>query len=599
VKKKIVRRFFDSQIDHNLHSLHPVLQRIYLARNVRAIDDLDYSLSKLPSPWLLWGMEEMVTILADAVINHRKIVVVADFDADGATGCAVAILGLRLLGLTNLSYVVPNRFEFGYGLTPELVEASRTENPELLLTVDNGISSLEGVNAARKLGWKVLITDHHLPGEALPEADAIVNPNLPGDEFPSKSLAGVGVMFYVLMALRTRLRDIEWFRQSGKKEPNLAQLLDFVALGTVADLVPLDRINRILVQQGLQRICANQTHPGILALLAIAKRSNDSVVSSDFAFAVAPRLNAAGRLEDMSLGIECLLTDDSEVAERYAFKLDQLNGGRREIEEKMKIDAFGLNDKMEFSRDMESVSGICLYDKGWHQGIIGILASRIKERFHRPVVAFAPTSNNEIKGSARSISGIHIRDVLCDIAAKYPDLIKSFGGHAMAAGLTLNAGDYPAFTSAFERVVDDHLSGIDRFENVYTDGVLGNEFMVLEFAETLRKSGPWGQGFPEPLFEGEFEVIQTRILKERHLKLLLKLSPENLLDGIVFFIEQPESWLRCRFVKIVYRLDVNEYRSLRTPQLMIENIEDISDKGFRASTSWDVHKGGEVQEVIL
>ncbi len=580
MKKNIVRRPLDIQIDHNLHDLHPILQRVYLARDIRATEDLDYSLSKLPSPWLLSGMEEMVTILADAVINQRKILVVADFDADGATGCAVAILGLRLLGLSNLSYIVPNRFEFGYGLTPELVEVARGENPEILVTVDNGIANLEGVDAARKLGWKVLITDHHLPGDTLPEADAIVNPNLPEDEFPSKSISGVGVMFYVLMALRMRLREMEWFRQAKIKQPNLAQLLDFVALGTVADLVPLDRINRILVQQGLQRIRANHTHPGILAMLKIAKRPAENIVSSDFAFAVAPRLNAAGRLEDMSLGIECLMADDTEVAERYAFKLDQLNGERREIEDRMKIEAFGLIDKMEFGADMASVSGICLFEKGWHQGIIGILAARIKERFHRPVVAFAPANGAQVKGSARSISGVHIRDVLCDIAAKHPDLMKTFGGHAMAAGLTLDTADYPAFTQAFDEVVNIHLNGIDRFQNVYTDGVLDDEFIALDFAQTLRKAGPWGQGFPEPLFEGDFEVIQTRILKEKHLKLLLKSSKNNLIDAIAFYIEQPESWLRCRFVKVAYRLDVNEYRNSRTLQLMIENIEDVSDRGL-------------------
>lgn len=575
---KIVRRTFDTESEHNLHHLHPVLQRIYLARDIRTADQLDHVLSKLPSPWLLSGMEEMVNHLVEAAVKQKKILVVADFDADGATGCAVAIRGLKLLGFTHIAYIVPNRFEYGYGLTPELVDAAETENPDILITVDNGIANNAGVEAARGVGWKVLITDHHLPGETLPAANAIVNPNLVGDKFPSKSLAGVGVMFYVLMGLRARLRELDWFVKTGIKEPNLAQLLDFVALGTIADVVPMDYVNRILVQQGLQRIRANHVHPGILALLKIANRSADGIVSSDLAFSVAPRLNAAGRLEDMSIGIECLLTDEQTVADKLASKLDQLNKDRREIEHQMKIEALGLIEQMNLGKELENISGLCLFDKRWHQGVIGILASRIKERFHRPVVAFAPSGETEIKGSARSISGVHIRDVLCDIAAKKPDLLKKFGGHAMAAGLTLDKSDYAAFAAAFEQTVKVHLDGAEYSQTVATDGELNEDLIDLEFAEMLRNAAPWGQGFPEPLFDGEFEVVQTRVLKDQHLKMVLK-SPlkGNLVDAIAFFVDQPENWLRCDSVKIAYRLDINEYRNSRTAQLIIEKIEELPE----------------------
>lgn len=578
MKKEIVQRTFKADENHTLKHLHPVLQRIYRARDIHTQEQLDHSLSGLPSPWLLTGMDDMVEQLIEAIRNDRKILIVADYDADGATSCAVAKLGLSLLGANHVSYIVPNRFEFGYGLTRELVQAARRYNPDLLITVDNGIASVDGVDAAHEEGWKVLITDHHLPGEVIPKADAIVNPNLSDSQFPSKSLAGVGVMFYVLMGLRARLREMGWFTKNGKTPPNLAQLLDYVALGTVADLVPLDHINRILVQQGLSRIRSNRAHPGILALFKVAKRSTDNLICSDLGYAVAPRLNAAGRLDDMSQGIECLLARDDETARELAINLDRLNSERREIEQQMKIEALRLIDGMDFDGKLENCSGICLFDKSWHQGVIGILASRVKEKFHRPVIIFAPANEREIRGSARSIAGVHIRDVLCDIASKHPALLKKFGGHAMAAGLTLDKEDYPTFVAAFEDVVCTHLNGIELNNIVWTDGSLDDDLIDLEFAEMLRKSAPWGQGFPEPLFHGDFDVIQVRVIKDQHLKLILQ-SPdkEKSVDAIAFFVDNPEGWLRCDAVKIAYRLDINDYRNSRTTQLIIEHIERLPD----------------------
>lgn len=560
-----------------LKHLHPVLRRIYLGRGIQSEAELDRSLAKLPSPWLLSDMEEIVLCLRAAIEDNKHILIVADFDADGATSCAVAIRGLSMLGARKLSYVVPNRFEYGYGLTPEIVDLALSRNPDVLVTVDNGISSLEGVDAARRRGVKVLITDHHLPGPQLPAAEAIVNPNRPDDEFPSRALAGVGVMFYVLMALRSRMRESGWFAYKGIEEPKLGQLLDLVALGTVADVVPLDHINRILVHQGLQRIRSGKACPGILALIEAAGRDFCSVTASDLGYAVGPRLNAAGRLEDMALGVEALLTEEMEAARVIAARLDALNAERRGIEEQMKNEALRLLKEMKSPIEAHLPAGICLYDDRWHQGVVGILASKIKDRLHRPVIAFAPAGEGEIKGSARSIPGVHIRDALSDVAASHPGLLKKFGGHAMAAGLSLHISDYPAFTLAFDEAIRHYLKNVDLDRVLHTDGELEEACLALDFAELLQEAGPWGQGFPEPLFEGVFEALKVRIVGERHLKLLLRLdAEERTVDAIAFFVDDPESWLGCRKLRIAYRLDVNEFRGTRGVQLRVEHLERIA-----------------------
>ncbi|QSA95684.1 single-stranded-DNA-specific exonuclease RecJ [Methylococcus sp. EFPC2] len=573
VPKKILRRPLAPEIAP-FSQLPSILQRVYRARDLTKPEELDRTLARLPSPRLLSGMDDMVEQLACALRDKLHILVVADFDADGATSCAVALLGLQALGATQVSYLVPNRFEFGYGLTPEIVDVAVARQPDILLTVDNGISSLEGVRTAKSQGLRVLITDHHLPGAELPEADAIVNPNMPGDSFPSKSLAGVGVMFYVLMALRARLRDDGWFALSGISEPNLGQLLDLVALGTVADVVNLDHVNRILVHQGLRRIRSGGARPGINALLEVAGRKPEAISAADLGFAAAPRLNAAGRLEDMGLGIECLLSGYPDKARELAVRLDTLNKERREIEDQMKRDAFALLDNQQLACSPEALSGICLFDPSWHQGVIGILAARLKDRLNRPVIAFAPAGEGSIKGSARSIPGVHIRDVLSDIAARHPALLSRFGGHAMAAGLSLRKTDYEDFAAVFDEEVGRHLQGLDLAHALHSDGELGNEELRLEAAELLQNAGPWGQGFPEPLFDGEFDVVQARVIGEKHLKLVLQTPDrQRSIDGIAFFVEHPENWLGCRRLKAAYRLDVNEFRDQRSVQLRIEYME--------------------------
>lgn len=569
VKKNIVRRPLPPGPHDHLADLPHLLQRIYQARRLSSAEELDRTLARLPSPWRLKGMDTMVEHLEDAIRRRLHLLIVADFDTDGATSCAVGLLGLRQMGAARVSYLVPNRFEYGYGLTPEIVTVAARQSPDVILTVDNGISSIEGVLAARQAGIKVLITDHHLPGPDLPEADAIVNPNQPGDEFPCKALAGVGVMFYVLMGLRARLRESGWF--TGQPEPNLGQLLDLVALGTVADVVSLDHVNRILVHQGLQRIRSGQARPGVQALLETAGRRSGSIAAADLGFAAAPRLNAAGRLEDMGLGIECLMSEDMEMAKTLAARLDELNRERREIEAQMKLDALALLAGMK--PDL-NVAGLCLYDEGWHQGVIGILASRIKDRIHRPVIAFAPGSGEEIKGSARSIPGVHIRDILSDIAARHAGLLTRFGGHAMAAGLSLKAADFERFAAIFDAEVRNRLQGMDLEHCVHSDGELDTTDICLEAAELLQQAGPWGQGFPEPMFDGEFDVVQCRIVGERHLKLVLRtLDGSRMIDGIAFFVDDPELWLGCQRLKVAYRLDVNEFRDSRTVQMRIEYME--------------------------
>lgn len=572
VKKNITPRPLPDNSPQLPADMHPLLQRILATRGVQSEAELDHSLARLPSPWLLPGMEAMVAELLDAIEQQKRILVVADYDADGATSCALAIRGLTLLGAREPLFIVPDRFRYGYGLTPEIVALAALEKPDVLLTVDNGIASIDGVNAAKMLGMTVLITDHHLPGKELPAADAIVNPALHGSEFPSTALAGVGVMFYVLLALRNRMRVNGKFKD--KPEPNLGQLLDLVALGTVADVVNLDAVNRILVHQGLQRIRTGHCCVGLQALIQIAGKNQHALSASDLGFSLAPRLNAAGRLDDMSVGIQCLLTDDEKLAKEIALQLDDLNRDRRDIEGQMKHEALRLLDTMRAFDERHLPSGICLYDENWHQGVIGILASRIKDRLHRPVIAFAPGTDGEIKGSARSIPGVHIRDVLSDIAAAHPKLLKKFGGHAMAAGLSLKLSDYPPFALAFNDEVAKKLVTLDLEQKIYSDGQLSEDIITLKFAELLQNSGPWGQGFPEPIFDGVFEVVQCRILGQQHLKLVLRYPQSQLLiDAVVFFVEQAERWLGVRSVKAAYKLDINEFRGNRSVQFIVQYLE--------------------------
>lgn len=558
----------------------PLLQRVYAARDLQQDADISLAFSELHSPHLLQGIDTAVALLFAQLQKQGRVLIVSDFDADGATSCALAIRALRALGFAHVDYIVPNRFEYGYGLTPEIVALAQGRKPDLLITVDNGISSIEGVAAAQALGMQVLITDHHLPGRELPAADAIVNPNLSDCGFPSKSLAGVGVVFYLMAALRAHLRSTGWFAQQGVPEPNLADYLDIVALGTVADVVPLDRNNRILVHEGLRRIRAGRLCPGIDALLRLGKRSRETLVASDLGFAVAPRLNAAGRLDDMSLGIECLLTDRPEQAQAIAAELDAMNQQRKQIETDMRDQALETLATMRFE-DEVLPAGLCLYQQDWHQGVIGILAARIKERVHRPVIAFADAGTDEqgiaqLKGSARSVAGLHIRDALDTVATRHPGLITRFGGHAMAAGLSLPRDAYAAFSEAFAQVVADYVSEDALQARLVTDGELALTELNLATAQMLRDAGPWGQHFPEPLFDGEFRVLQQRILGGKHLKLVLspRQATQVAVDAIAFNIDAHE-WEGCNnaLVRLVYRLDVNEFRGQRTLQLQVEHIE--------------------------
>ena len=576
IKKNIVVRTFKK--NRSLAgNIHPLLERLFLARGITSETELDRTLSKLPSPWLLSGMEAMVDHLITAINEQQRICIVADFDADGATSCAVAIKGLQLLGAGQVLFVVPNRFEYGYGLTPEIVELVKLQNPDVIITVDNGISSIDGVKAATEAGIKVLVTDHHLPGHELPAADAIVNPNLLDDKFPSKSLAGVGVIFYVLMGLRSRLREQNWFESHQVPEPNLAQLLDYVALGTVADVVALEQINRILVHQGLLRIRTGRCHPGLNALIEVSGKNPQTLGASDLGFSLGPRLNAAGRMDDMSLGIQCLLTDDSALAKDMAYQLDQLNNDRREVEAVMKHEAMAYLTDMKALDRHHLPSGVCLFDANWHQGVIGILASRIKDQVHRPVIAFAPAGKDLIKGSARSIPGVHIRDVLSDIAALHPKLLSKFGGHAMAAGLSLNMHDYPAFALAFDEMVSKRLASVDLEQKILSDGELTEQEMSLEIAYLLQNAATWGQEFPEPVFDGIFDVIQVRIVGQRHLKLVLRKPAGDLvIDAIAFFVDKPEHWLGLRQIKAAYKLDINEFRGNRSVQFIVQYFEKIT-----------------------
>ena len=555
----------------DLGDLPPLLTRLYAARGVRSVAELDKGLARLIPYQQLKGIDTAVSLLVTALQQGQRILIVGDFDADGATASAVGMLGLRMLGAAHVDYLVPNRFEYGYGLTPEIVAVALQREPQLLLTVDNGISSVEGVAAAKAAGLTVLVTDHHLPGPQLPAADAIVNPNQPGCEFPSKALAGVGVMFYVLLALRAKLRELNWFAERGLAEPNLAELLDLVALGSVADVVPLDANNRILVHQGLARIRAGRARPGLRAVLEVAGRDHQRINSTDLGFILGPRLNAAGRLDDMSLGIECLLCEDAALASDMAQQLDELNKDRKSIEQGMQREALAQLKDLPLA-DMPF--GLCLFEPDWHQGVIGILASRLKERYFRPAIAFADAGDGLLKGSARSVPGLHIRDALDAVAAKHPGLISKFGGHAMAAGLSLPQEHYGAFAAAFDAEVRRQLSEDDLTGRLLSDGQLSVTEFNLELAKALRHAGPWGQHFPEPLFHGAFQIVQQRLVGDKHLKLVLQTEcGGQTLDGIAFNIDR-ELWPNptVRWVEVAYKLDVNEFRGNQTVQLMIAHL---------------------------
>ena len=536
----------------------PLLARIYAARGIADAAQLDTDIRHLLPFSGLKNVERMAELLADAIADRKKLLVVADYDADGATACAVAMRGLGALG-ARVEFIVPNRFEYGYGLTPEIVRLAKKSDPDILLTVDNGIASVEGVAEATRLGMQVLVTDHHLPGDTLPDALCIVNPNQPGCTFPSKNLAGVGVMFYVLMALRAEMRKRGIF--ANQAEPNLGNLLDLVALGTVADVVKLDDNNRILVQQGLQRIRAERACAGIQALLTIARRPVAQASSYELGFIVGPRLNAAGRLEDMSLGIRCLLTDDDNEARDIAAKLDALNHERRSIETDMQDSALATLDAF----DPEDGFSLSLFNEDWHQGVIGILASRLKDKFHRPVIAFARSQTGELKGSGRSITGLHLRDALDLVSKRHPDLILKFGGHAMAAGLSIHEQNLHDFRLAFESVARELIDAEALIKTISTDGELESGEFSLDIARELQHQ-VWGQGFPEPLFEGDFRVQTQRVVGEKHLKLKLS-SAAGSFDAIRFFSAEaaPDK------IHAVYSLGINAYNGSESLQLIVRH----------------------------
>ena len=552
-------------------TLSPLLQRVYANRGITSAEELNLGLSGLLPPSALKGAADAAGLLADAIEGEARVVVVGDFDADGATSSALAVGVLRQMGLRDISYLVPNRFEFGYGLSPEIVSLAAEREPDLIVTVDNGISSHAGVATAQGLGISVLITDHHLPGDDLPPADVIVNPNQPGCHFPSKCLAGVGVMFYVLTALRAELRHRGWFEMTGIEPPNLGDVLDLVALGTIADVVPLDRNNRILVAAGLARIRAGRARPGIEALLEVAGRDPSKITSTDLGFLVGPRLNAAGRLEDMSIGIECLLADNSFAARPLAQQLHELNLARRDIEAGMQAEALAQLDHVQLS-ESELPFGLSVYDASFHQGVVGIVASRIRERYHRPTIVFADAGEGELKGSGRSIEGVHIRDILDRVAATRPGLIAKFGGHAMAAGLSLERGNYNAFVSAFNDAVAEALHHKPPEPLIETDGELELGDMQISVADGLLTAGPWGQQFPAPVFDGRFTLRNQRLLKDKHLKMTLEASG-TVFDAIAFNVDV-ERWPdpAVSEVGVVYTLDINEYRGERRLQLLVSSL---------------------------
>jgi len=556
--------------DALLLPVHPVLQRVYAHRGISTFADLARTPDKLLPFQTLKGIDSAVHLLLNALRDQRRLVIVGDFDADGATSTATLLSGFRMLGFLHVDFLVPNRFEYGYGLSPEIAQLAIAQGAELIVTVDNGISAIEGVAAAKAAGLQVIVTDHHLAGTQLPDADAIVNPNQPGCGFASKALAGVGVAFYLLLALRAAMREQGYF--VNQSEPNLATLLDLVALGTVADVVPLDSNNRLLVHLGLQRIRGGKVRPGIQALIDIAKRQAHKLTASDFGFALAPRLNAAGRLDDMSIGIGCLLANDLSKARQIAAELDSLNLERREIEQGMQTEALAFLSRLSF--DGKALpKALCLYQADWHQGVIGILAGRVKELYHRPVIAFAQGDDNQLKGSARSVHGVHIRDLLDEISTRWPGLILKFGGHAMAAGLTIAADKLSLFEQAFTEIAEKSIADELLTSVIYSDGELSASDLSMELAEALQQAGPWGQAFPEPVFHGKFRLLQQRLLGEKHLKIVLQASDGKLLDAIWFNCDY-KAWPNpnIQWVELAYQLDINEFRDQQNLQLMVKHM---------------------------
>ena len=627
--------------------LHPLLRRIYSQRGVSGREEIELRLANLAPPDALKGLDQAVALLVEALRGQWKVLLVGDYDADGAASCALALDALHGFGFDHLDYIVPNRFDYGYGLTPAIVELAAARSPDLLITVDNGISSIDGVNAAKKAGLRVIVTDHHLPGEELPAADAIVNPNQPGCNFPAKNSAGVGVIFYVMLGLRSRLRELGRFGPGKPPEPNMAELLDLVAVGTVADVVSFDRNNRILVSEGLRRIRAGRVRPGIRALLKAAGRNPANAVAADLAFGVAPRLNAAGRLTDMSTGIECLLAEDAESAEKLAGELDELNRDRKQIQAEMDEQAAAMAAKLAaeaaalrhlgetdgqtaapgisgetdgraaapgisgatdgqaaapglsgetdgraaapgFSGEMDRQTaapeanpadstgklpaGVCFYQPGWHQGVIGIVASRIKDRLHRPAIVFADAAE-ELKGSGRSIPGFHLLDALAAVAARHPGLITRFGGHAMAAGLSLEADQFERFREAFAFEAARQLKPEQLEAKLLSDGPLEPQWFSLEVAQMLRRAGPWGKDFPEPVFDGCFHLRRQQPLKEKHLRMSLSplADPDLRVEAIAFNVEDwPDP--QAAEISLAYRLEINEFRGERKLQLVVERF---------------------------
>ena len=581
MQKQIVRR---AKVDDNHlpDNIHPLIKQIYASRGIESATELELNVSQLCAVERLKGINLGCQVLHQALLDNKNIAIIGDFDADGATSTALMMEALRLFCSDNYQFIVPNRFLYGYGLTPEIVEIAAEKGAELLITVDNGISCVAGVAKAKSLGLGVIVTDHHLPGMTLPDADAIINPNQVGCDFPSKSLAGVGVAFYFMMAMRKYLREKNWFVDRQIQEPNIAQLLDLVALGTVADVVSLDNNNRILVEQGLKRIRAGVTRPGIQALLEIAGKDQTKIVASDFGFALGPRINAAGRLDDMSYGINCLLAKDLASARVMAADLDDLNKSRREIEQGMQQEAEHVLKSLNFSDD-NLPHAISLFQSDWHQGVIGIVAGRLKEKFHRPSIVFAGTSDDissdnhnkstEIKGSARSIPGLHIRDLLEHIDTQHPNIIIKFGGHAMAAGLSIMEDNFVKFQQLFNQYAQQWLSSDDLKGTLSSDGELPTQEMTLGFAQLLRDSGPWGQNFIEPLFDGNFKLIQQRIVGQKHLKLVVE-KDGQVFDAIAFNVDL-NRWPdhKAQQVHLAYRLDINEFRGKQTVQFMVEYLE--------------------------
>ncbi len=581
MQKQIVRRL-NVDDSHLPEQLHPIIKQIYASRGIQSATELELNVSQLCPIDALKGINQGCHVLHQALVENKNIAIIGDFDADGATSTALMMEALRLFGSDNYQFLVPNRFLYGYGLTPEIVEIAFEQGAQLLITVDNGISCVAGVAKAKSLGLGVIVTDHHLPGIILPDADAIINPNQVGCNFPSKALAGVGVAFYFMLAMRKYLRDKNWFVEKQIQEPNIAQLLDLVALGTVADVVSLDNNNRILVEQGLKRIRAGVTRPGIQALLEIAGKDQKKIIASDFGFAVGPRINAAGRLDDMSYGINCLLAKDLASARVMAAELDDLNKSRREIEQGMQQEAEQVLKSLNFS-DNNLPHAISLFQKDWHQGVIGIVAGRLKEKYHRPSIVFAGTSDdtdvektvktNEIKGSARSIPGLHIRDLLEHIDSQHPGIIIKFGGHAMAAGLSIAEENFEQFQQLFNQYAELWLTSDALKGTLASDGELPANEMTLSFAQQLRDAGPWGQNFIEPLFDDEFSLIQQRIVGEKHLKLVVGKAGQ-VFDAIAFNVDLSR-WPdhKAQQVRLAYRLDINEFRGKQTVQFMVEYLE--------------------------